>query len=338
MLPQHRAISSKGRFQDKPPSRITFEEEMNSSIVASASDTPAAHNQMSLLRSPHVLWQRLSRAPLLQFIALGALIFTVDHLVQSERTASQRQIVVDAQLRHRLQLINQTQSGFTPGPQQLERLVEDYIDDEVMYREALRLGLEQDDEIIRRRLIQKMQFLQRDLATAPKPGENELRAYYSAHPELFTTPMSVTFEQLYFSADHGGWRRAERRARHALDQVQQLPVSSAASPDDPYPLQIASEELTRMDAGRIFGDTPIVNALFSTPEGQWSEPVRSAYGWHLIKVSHRRFAGMAPFSQVRGQVESAFLQEQTQLAQRRELAALRARYDIVRPSTVGGGS
>jgi len=310
---------------------------MNSSIAASASGAPPAHTQKILLRRSRALWQRLSRAPLLQFVALGALIFAVDHLVQGERTASQRQIVVDGQLRHRLQLINQTQSGFTPGPQQLERLVEDYIDDEVMYREALRLGLDQDDEIIRRRLIQKMQFLQRDLATAPKPGENELRTYYSAHPELLTTPMSVTFEQLYFSADHGGWKRAERRARHALDQVQQLPVTSAAPLDDPYPLQIASEELTRIDAGRIFGDTPIVDALFSTPEGQWSAPVRSAYGWHLIKVGHRRLSDVAPFSQVRVQVESAFLQERTQLVQRRGLAALRARYDIVRPGTVGGG-
>jgi hypothetical protein len=117
VLPQHRAPCSKGRSQDKLPSLTTFEEEMNSSIVASAPGAPPAHTRKILLGRPRALWQRLSRAPLLQFVALGALIFAVDHLVQSERIASQRQIVVDGQLKHRLQLVNQTQSGFTPGPQ-----------------------------------------------------------------------------------------------------------------------------------------------------------------------------------------------------------------------------
>jgi hypothetical protein len=82
--------------------------------------------------------------------------------VQSERAAAERQIVVDEQLQRRIVELNQTQSGITPGREQLERLVEEYIDDEVMYREAMRMGLDRDDEIVRRRLIQKVQFLQRD--------------------------------------------------------------------------------------------------------------------------------------------------------------------------------
>jgi peptidyl-prolyl cis-trans isomerase C len=208
----------------------------------------------------------------------------------------------------------------------------------VMYREALRLGLDQDDEIIRRRLIQKMQFLQRDLATVSPPGEKELRAYYDAHPQLFTTATSVSYEQLYFSGDHAGWTNAERRARGVLDQLQQGSTKSLASQDDPFPFQIPAEDLTRAQAVRVFGDTGIVEALFSTSEGEWSEPVRSAYGWHLIKVDHRQSASVAAFSQVRTQVESGYVQEQTEAAQQRELAALRAHYDIVRSDKHDGGS
>jgi peptidyl-prolyl cis-trans isomerase C len=297
-------------------------------------DTPAERRW----RAPS-LWPRLKREPLLQFLILGALIFAMAHVVQSERDAAQRQIVVDAQLQRRIVAVNQSQSGITPGAAQLERLVEDYIDDEVMYREAMRLGLDRDDEIVRRRLIQKVRFLQRDLATAPISGESELRAYYSAHPELFAAAASVSFEQLYFSADRGGWPEAEARARHALDRVERTPTSSTEpGMDDAFPFQIPAQDFTRVEADRLFGDTPIVDALFGTPEGQWSGPHRSAYGWHLIRVDRRRLSSVAPFVEVRAQVQAAYTQEQMKAAEQRELQALRARYEIVRPGKPGAGS
>jgi peptidyl-prolyl cis-trans isomerase C len=285
------------------------------------------------------LWQRLKREPLLQFLILGALIFAMAQLVQSKRAASQRQIVVDAQLQRRIVAINQTQSGITPGAAQLGRLVEDYIDDEVMYREAMRMGLDRDDEIVRRRLIQKMQFLQRDLATVPTPGESELRAYYGAHPELFAAAASVSFEQLYFTADRGGWPEAETRARHAFDRLTRMPASSTESGmDDAFPFQIPAHNFTRVEAARLFGDTPIVDALFSAPAGQWSGPVRSAYGWHLIRVASRHLSSVVPFAMARAQVEADYTQEQMKVAQQRELQALRARYEIVRPDKWSTGS
>jgi peptidyl-prolyl cis-trans isomerase C len=288
------------------------------------------HRTGSTERRSNALVYPLLREPFVHFLLLGALIFAVSHVAQTERSASDRRIVVDEQLQRRIVEINQTQSGVTPGREQLERLVDEYIDDEAMYREAMRLGLDRDDEIVRRRLIQKIQFLQRDLAAAPKPDEIALRTYYDTHPQLFSSPASVTFEQLYFSADHGGWGQAEVRARRAHDQLQRA-TTSAVPLDDAFPFQIPPENLTRSEAGRLFGDTPIVDALFGAPEGQWSPPVRSAYGWHLIKATHRRISSLAPFSDVRAQVESAYLQEQSQTAERRELDALRGRYEIVRP-------
>jgi peptidyl-prolyl cis-trans isomerase C len=285
------------------------------------------------------LFGRLSRVPFLQFLALGAVIFAVAHITQQRHIEAQRRIVVDEQVRGRIARTSQAQNGFTPGAAELERLVDDYVDDQVMYREALRMGLDQDDEIIRRRLIQKVQFLQHDLATVPNPTDNDLSAYYHVHPELFTAAARVTFEQLYFSADHGGWTEAERRARRALDQVRQGSASSSAPLDDPFPLQIPPGDLTRGDALRVFGDTSIVQALFSASEEQWSAPVRSAYGWHLIRVDRRQTGTLTPFAQVRAQVESAYLDEQTLAAQQREMAILRSRYDVVRlPGKSSSGS
>jgi peptidyl-prolyl cis-trans isomerase C len=285
------------------------------------------------------VWQRLLREPLLQFLILGGVIFTGAHWAQGERSASQRQIVVDAQLQRRIVEVNQSQSGITPRGAQLDRLIEDYIDDEVMYREALRMGLGEDDEIVRRRLIQKVRFLQRDLATTSKPGETELRAFYSAHSELFAAPARVSFEQLYFSADHGGWSESEARAHLALSHLDRTPTSAhEAIKDDAFPFQIPAEDFTRVEASRLFGDTPIVDALFILPEGRWSVPVRSAYGWHLIRVVQRRVTNVTPFEEARAQVEAAYTQQEMDAAEEREMKALRARYEIVRPDKPRTGS
>jgi peptidyl-prolyl cis-trans isomerase C len=288
---------------------------------------PAPH---APARNGNALWLRIKREPLLQFVALGALIFVAAHVVQSHRATVERQIVVDDQLEKRLVQLVQTQSGLTPRGEQLDELIQNYIDDEVMYREGLRMGLDQDDEIVRRRLIQKVQFLQRDLAGIPTPSESDLHAYYESHPQFFSAPASVAFEQLYFSADRDGWDAAEARARNARQRLASTTPASSDMSDDPFPIQIPAEELTRAAADSVFGDTPVADALFASHEGAWSEPLRSAYGWHLIKVVHRRTTTLAPFGQVRGQVVAAWTQDRAEAAEQKALRTLRARYDIVR--------
>ena len=96
------------------------------------------------------------------------------------------------------------------------------------------------------------------------------------------------------------------------------------------PFEIPADHLSRTDAGRLFGNTPIVEALFSAPEMVWSGPVRSAYGWHLIKPARRTAPDIAPYESVRSQVEASYRQQQSQAAERRELDALRAQYEIIR--------
>jgi peptidyl-prolyl cis-trans isomerase D len=163
-----------------------------------------------------------------------------------------------------------------------------------------------------------------------------LHAFYDAHAALFTSPSRVSFEQLFFSADRGGWEEAALRARRAREQlIRESP--SAAPADDAFPLEIPAGALSRTDAGRIFGETAIVDALFSAPQGRWSEPVRSAYGWHLIKPAHREASSIASYATVRPQVEAVYLQQQAQVSERHELDTLRARYEIIRQDKRGPG-
>src|SRR5262245_37842217 len=105
-----------------------------------------------VLRAPSLL-----REPLLHFALIGAAIFGLAHVVEQRQEAAQSNIGLDAGLGQRLANLYRTQFGVLPDDGQLRIIVDDYIDDEVLYREALRLGLDQDDEIVRRRLIQKLE-------------------------------------------------------------------------------------------------------------------------------------------------------------------------------------
>jgi len=278
-------------------------------------------------------WQRIAREPLVRFMALGGLIFLVAHVVDRERESSARQIVIDSQLERRIIGISEAQNGFVPDAEQLKVLVQGYVNDEMLYREALRVGLDRDDEIIRRRLIQKMEFLERDLATVAPPGDPVLHAYYDSHPTLFVAPAAVSFEQIFFSSDRDGQARAQVRAQRVREEILAKAPIPTSSFGDGFPISIPSGQITRGEAAGIFGATAVIDTLFTAPEGQWSAPVRSGYGWHLVKVIHRREPLRLPFEAVREQVRENYLNDQSRAAERRQLEALRARFQVVRPGS-----
>jgi len=273
--------------------------------------------------------QAILREPLLRFLAIGALIFICAHFAQSWQVEASRQIVIDAQLQQRIIERSRAQSGLTPTAEQLATLVDNYIDDEVRYREALRQGLDRDDEIVRRRLIQKVLFLQHDLAAPSSASEVQLHAFYDAHVASFREPATLAFDQLYFSADHGGWNKAEQRAWQVHARLAQHAASSDHTHDD-FPLVLPAGELSHAQVAALFGDTPVVDTLFGAKVGSWSVPVQSGYGWHLVRVTRRTESQAPPFDQVRTQVEASWRDEQTQAAERRELDALRSQYQILR--------
>jgi len=271
-------------------------------------------------------WRRWAREPLLHFALIGAAIFAVAHFVEQAKRDSQARVVVDQGLRGRLTSLYRTQFGVAPTAAQLQILVEDYIDDEVLYREALQLGLADDDEIIRRRLIQKLEFLQQDSVASANPAGTALRAYYDAHPQQFSSAERVSFTHVYFSADRDGDARALARAQAA--RVEWL--ARGELPDgDSFPLHDEYASLTKEEVARIFGTSAFVDGVLSQQSGGWSEPLHSAFGWHLVRVTDRQPARVLPFDQVQPEVRAAWLQEATATAHRKQLDALRSRYQVV---------
>ena len=273
-----------------------------------------------------VVMFRLAREPLVQFLLIGALIFAGAEWARSAHSRADHTIVIDNAVLHRIAALYQTQMGTPPTPAQMNALTDDYIKSEILYREALRMGLDKNDEIIKRRLVQKMSFL----ATAdgaPTTTESNLHTYYEAHKADFAAPAEVTFRHVFFSLDEGA--KAEPRAEAALKRL----TAGGREAGDPFPLESDYAALTPRAARQIFGDTPIVGGLFTAPTGSWQGPFRSGYGLHLVYISARREKTVRPFEEVRSQVQAAVEAEVRQNADDKAYEAMKEQYRIVRESS-----
>ena len=195
--------------------------------------------------------QKILREPLLHFLVLGAGLFVLYGVVgklADER--SDRIVVTEAKIGNLAEVFERTWRR-PPTPAELDGLIEDHLKEEIFYREALALGLDRDDTVIRRQLRLKMQFISEDVATQTEPTEAELRAFLAEHADRFRSPSRISFTQVYLSPDRRGedaWSDAERLLV-ALNTGQSDPAEAG----DPFLLEQDYRDLAAPDVERLFG-------------------------------------------------------------------------------------
>jgi peptidyl-prolyl cis-trans isomerase C len=266
---------------------------------------------------------KLLKEPLVQFLTVGAVLFLLSALLPGDSDATHR-IEVDAARIDQLRQVFTVQWRRPPTAAELEGLIAQHIDEEVLYREAMALGLDRDDTIVRRRLAQKMQFLIEDIAVPPAPTEAALESYFEAHRAEFRTAPYLTFTHVYFSAD----RRpdAEAAARSALALLQG--ADRGGGQGDPFMLRLDYADVTRDDVARLFG-AEFADTLFALEPDGWQGPIRSSYGWHPVRIVSKFTPPEPEFADVRDAVLAAWLDAARRRANSESLDALKRRYDIV---------
>lgn len=280
--------------------------------------------QQSSPFKPRRWWQE----PLLWFALTGAAFFWIN--AQFNADDSNSRIEIGPLVEQRISDQWQVQMGRQPSSEELQGLVDQWIKEEVYYREALRLGLAANDTIVRRRLVQKLTFLTEDVATAEEPSAAELTAHYEQNLEQYQQPARYSFRHRYFSAD----RRAEAEvdATTALQALADAPAQGDATRNlgDPFMLQLAFAERSQRQIadlfGREFGDQLPKQAL-----QQWTGPIRSAYGWHLVYITAVLDARQQPLEEVRERVAADLTLSKRQSANERYYQDLLSSYDVVRP-------
>ncbi len=276
---------------------------------------------------------RLLREPLLHFLLAGVAVFAAYAWLHPEsvaRDASHRIELTQDDLRQ-IAVGWLAQGRPAPTPDEMRSLVESRVREELLYREALALGLDQGDTIVKRRLAQKMEFLFEDLSALREPTEAELEAWFAEHAASFALPARGTFHLLYFSPDRRG-DRARGDAAHALARLASQPgdAPAAAALADPFMFQDYYGDHSFGDVAKSFGPG-FADALFQLAPGAWRGPIQSGYGWHLVFVDSLTPSRTPAFEEVASDVRSAWTTEQREQIRERALADLKGRYEIVVP-------
>jgi hypothetical protein len=273
---------------------------------------------------------RVLREPLLWFLLAGAALFAAYRAMNPDAfTRPDRNRIVITQDDLTQMSVQWRAQGLPPlSAAQWKSLIDARVREEVLFREAVALGLDRDDTIVKRRMVQKMDFLAQDLAAARTPTSAELQEWFKAHPERFTLPPRVSFRHVYFSFDKRG-AQAREAAASAVKQLAKTP-SAPAGVGDPFMFQDTYAERTPDQIAKEFGPA-FAQSLFKLAPGTWQGPVESGYGWHAIVVTEATPARVPRFEEIEPEVKSDWVVEQGELAKQRVYESMRARYEVVLP-------
>ena len=289
--------------------------------------------------------KRLLREPLVHFLLIGAVLFGVYRLTPDGSAAQ----VASVEIRltqdelSQLALLFRSQWRRDPTAEEFGRLIENKVQQEVLYREALAMGLDKGDEIVRRRMAQKMQFLAEDVAAAREPDAAELKHWFEKNRALFAQPPRLSFRHLYFSPDRRG-NRAREDAGKALAVLAGQPVDTKLGNAlaDPFMFQDYYRDRAPDFLGKEFGPRFAIALTKLTPQ-TWQGPIESGFGWHLVFVDTVIPGRVPAFDEVEGDVKTAWLAEQKAQAWQQTYQRIRAKYTVLVPGPApenakGGGA
>lgn len=242
--------------------------------------------------------KKLLREPLLHFLLIGAALFAVFEMVNDRSPGnSDNHIVVSAGRIAQLENIFTKTWQRSPTAEEIKGLVDDFILEEIYYRQAVAIGIDRDDTVIRRRLRQKFEFLTDDMAAAAIPGVEELASYLAAHPDIFMRDTTYTFEQVYINADRPGVDLESKVA----SKLSALRDGKTVEGDSGL-LPTFFNQIPRRVVDSNFG-SDFSTRLDLLPLKGWHGPIESGLGLHLIRMGTRGEGTLPELAEIRPIVE-----------------------------------
>ncbi|CAN7414848.1 peptidylprolyl isomerase [Phyllobacterium sp. LjRoot231] len=279
-------------------------------------------------------WRGLLSEPLLHFLVVGMLLFGFYRIAapQPETTADSQKIELTKDDMRQLAVTWLAQGRPLPTPEQMQILMDQKVTQEILFREAVALGLDRDDEIVKRRMAQKMDFLAADLATIDEPSPVELKVWFEHNSDRFSLPPHASFRHLYFSFDKRG-QASQGSAAAALALIADKSPDSAevAAVADPFMFRTYYGDATPEQTAKEFGPE-FAKALFNLTPGSWQGPIQSGYGWHLVRVESIEPGRVPAFEEVAPEVKSAWLDDRYREIKSAALDEMRSRYVVTLPS------
>lgn len=273
---------------------------------------------------------RLFTEPLVQFLIIGAFIYGAYALFGTQEEDF-RDTTIHVDARRINAFINQWERRWNRPPtrQEMDGMIQSYVREDVLYRQAIAMGLNEDDPITRRRMAQKLEFLTSDLAQVQQPAEGELEKYFQANKALYQSADKISFSQVYFDPD----TREKATLDDAAETLTQLQTTGEPDPltleaGDPFMLQSYFPSVTEAGIARQLG-AGFARSMMQLQAGQWYGPVPSAYGVHLVYIYAIQIAPAPIFENVQASVLENWRDEQREQFNADFLQGLKSRYDII---------
>ncbi len=276
----------------------------------------------------------LLTAPLVQFFIAGAIIFGLYAVTGKGSAEPAQAITITAAEQKNLAALFTKTWRRPPTLAELNGLIEARVREELFYREALALGLDSGDVIVRRRLAQKIQFITDDLAATSKPTEQDLKNFLDENKDKYAVSPMITFRQVYLSSDRRGPTLMEDAAA-VLAELER--GADPAALGDVIELPPQMEKATTRSISRSFG-REFANAISQVKPGSWSGPVKSGYGAHLVQVLARDEGRIPSLDEARAAVERDWREAQREKARAAYLDALKKKYEISIEQPPGGNA
>ena len=266
----------------------------------------------------------LVREPLVHFLIIGVVLFTVFELRQEDRGETENLILISAGQIEQFSAQFQRTRLRPPTASELAGLIEGYVRDEVYYREARAMGLDQNDGIVRLRMRQKLEFLLEDLAVAASPDDGQLTQFMQRHPDKFQIEPRLSFTQVYLNPD--------KRQDIAVDAAETLArLSNGAAPETEGDRLMMEHDYTLASQYKItnvFGESFAEQLVVLEPNG-WVGPIFSGYGAHLVWVTEKQARRFPELSEIRDAVERDYMVERRQEMKDMAYEKLREGYEVV---------
>jgi hypothetical protein len=284
------------------------------------------------------MFGRLLREPLVHFLAFALIVFGAYHVVapSAEGGRTGRIVVTSGKIEQMAARFAQVWHR-PPTPQELKGLIDEQIKEEIYVREALALGLDKDDTVIRRRLRQKMELLSDAGADALSPTDADLEAFLKSHPESFAIDPAISFQQVFLNPQQQG-AAIDQTAANILKNLRANPEIDASILGDPSLLPAEMPLTSLKSIGHVFG-SEFADAIGTAKAGAWTGPIASGFGLHIVRVSERQAGRVPALSDVRDAVIREWTNDKRKELESDRLAALLKRYEVtVEPVPAAGAS
>ncbi len=239
--------------------------------------------------------RRILKEPLVHFLLIGAVLFLVYGLLNTEQ--NEGEILIDDNLVNELVAKWELKRNRRPTLEEMQGMINQYVEQEVLYQEALAMNLDHNDEIVKRRLAQKMEFISDGMAESLQPTLEMLEAYYEAHKDNYTKASIYSMKVIYFSEDKR--KDANADALSALQNENPMELGDNISLPNSY-INESAFKIAR-DYGSVF-----TNSLDSLETEKWVGPIQSGFGIHLVHISERKAAGYYEFNKIAEKVSTDY--------------------------------